>query len=73
MPRPQSNAAANQDGAHPAFSHEDTIDFAFLGLTIAAVGLESRLSHPDFERLPSAREFIRISHALISELGYGDD
>jgi hypothetical protein len=49
------------------------IDFALLGLTIAAVALEPKLEHPDFERLPSAREFIRICHELISELGFADE
>jgi hypothetical protein len=71
--RTNSIAAANTSGGPPTFNREDMIDFALLGLTIAAVALEPKLEHPDFERLPSAREFIRICHELISELGFADE
>jgi hypothetical protein len=73
MPDTHSILTLDAHGPQPTFSREDLIDFAILGLTVAAVELEPKLRTFDFERLPSAREFLRVSRDLISELGFDDN
>jgi hypothetical protein len=52
---------------------DERVAFLLLRSLVQVVEIESHLSDSDFKRLPNLGTFIKASHKLIADLGYGED